>query len=106
MKIYSTSEPYSYQSMATAGHAVQKTEQMQGGTKETGGDTVAISSRGAFQARLEAETRRYAAAARHNADVSGARLEELKLKYQGDSCPVSGMDVTRAMLERVCGPRV
>lgn len=106
MKIYSTSESYPYQAMTASGRAVQKTAELQSAAKDGGGDTVAISPRGAFQVRLEGETRRYAAAARQSAQTSTARMEELKQKYQGDSCPVSGMDVTRAMLERVCGPRV
>ena len=66
-------------------------------------DKVQISSQGSFHAKLQAETKKYAAQVQHNTTLSADRIAQLKLKYQGDACPVSGEDVAKALLEKVCG---
>ena len=69
--------------------------------KENGVDEVKISPEAAFRSQLEAASRPYTR--KMAEEASAQRLESLKEKYQGDSCPVQGMDVARAMLSRVWG---
>lgn len=75
-------------------------------TGKNGIDTVSISSKGSFQSQINAEMKKYANAAKEGYAISPERLEALKRQYQGDRTPVSGDDIAKAILQRVCGEEV
>ena len=72
--------------------------------KESSGfDTIDISPNASFQVKLDAQTKRYSEISKQNSTVSQAKLSELKAKYEGDNCPLSGYDIANAILRNVCG---
>ena len=73
-------------------------------SRETlGVDTVSISPSASFQARLDTKTKAYSVTARSDNEMSAARMECLKIQYQGDCCPITGSDVASKMLRQICG---
>ena len=81
-------------------------ENTSSGNHFSGQDTLNISATASFQARLSAESKKYASIAKAesgNHTISAAELNQLKHNYQGDRCPMSGLDVAGALLNRVLG---
>ena len=103
MEIQGIHEIYQSNSARSTARQVKKPGENPSAAADGTMDTVEISREASFRARLSAESKQYTAAARAAATVPSERLEALKLQYQGDRCPVSGMDVARAILGRVCG---
>lgn len=64
-------------------------------------DMIELSPNATLQTQLAVEKK--AAARSFHAELSDARVAALRLKYQGDNCPVSGSDVAEAMMKRVLG---
>ena len=73
------------------------------GTERIGSDTITISPKASFQAKLDVETKKYAATEKADCGIAPARMEQLKNAYQGDHCPVSGSDIASSILKQVCG---
>lgn len=67
------------------------------------GDVVSISHEAAFRVKLEGYTKQLSAASKTYEAGQQMRVQALKEKYQGDSCPVSGYDVARALMNTVLG---
>lgn len=64
-------------------------------------DTVDISAEASFKAEMSKKAR--ANAVNGSEKTSGARIAELKQKYQGDTCPVSGSDIAKKIIDCVLG---
>lgn len=94
-----------YEIQATSLHAPKKMQQ--GGQpcdqsrRPSSCDSIQVSSQASLQVGLEAKCKEYANGWEES--ISSQRIEALKLKYQGDQCPVSGKEVAMAMMERVTG---
>ncbi len=72
----------------------------EGGVK----DSVVISPEATFRAKLDGAVKKKAADMQAKSEVSASRIAELKEKYKGDATPVSGIDVSKAILARIRGP--
>ncbi|WP_099205320.1 hypothetical protein [Scatolibacter rhodanostii] len=104
MEIKGIYETYHLHSTPIRTHAPQKAEESMSVKKNTDNvDIVNISPQGSFQSKIEAAMEKYSVAAKTRAEVSAERIADLKIKYQGDSCPVSGADVAAAILQKICG---
>lgn len=70
---------------------------------KTGGnaDTIELSSSATFRSQLDSAKR--SLVKKVSADISAERIAELKIKYQGNRCPVPGERVAGAILNRVLG---
>lgn len=66
----------------------------------TGVDSVRISPEGVFRAKLDTAMK---ACVQESRAVPQERLEQLKVSYQGDQCPISARDTANALMQRVCG---
>jgi len=64
-------------------------------------DMIEISSDATFKSQLESAKKSCAQAVR--TEVSPERINELKNKYQGNRCPVTGESVARSIVSRVLG---
>lgn len=65
------------------------------------GDSIEISAKGAYQAKLELI--RQKGMETINRQPSLDRIEQLKKEYAGEKCPVSGCQIAKAMLESFAG---
>lgn len=70
---------------------------------ENSKDTVNISAEASFKSKLNSEVKSYASLASDFSSTSSARIESLKKAYSNDACPVSSIDIARAMSRSVCG---
>ena len=104
MDIKGIQNNYQIHFAALRGKMSQKTEQTPQAQKSRS-DSIDISPAGALQSKVESAAVTYTAIAKENASVSAARIAALKIKYQGDASPVSGMDIAQSILEKVCGDR-
>ncbi|MEG1316987.1 MAG: hypothetical protein RSC86_06390 [Oscillospiraceae bacterium] len=66
-----------------------------------GSDMVAISSEASFRASLNTHIKSYAA--QSTASAAPERLQELRAAYQGDRCPVAGIDIAAAVVKSTLG---
>ena len=66
-----------------------------------GTDTVEISSNGSFKAELGTYSKAYETHSKQ--DASQERVEQLKVSYAGDNCPVSGTDIATAIMKYTFG---
>lgn len=73
-----------------------------GVTDNTGMDVIKISPEAAFRNKLDAAAKSYAQQAEDG--VNSARLETLRRKYDGDSCPVSGAATAQMLLSHLSVP--
>ena len=64
-------------------------------------DTIELSSSAMFRSHLESAKR--SLVKKVSADISAERIAELRIKYQGNNCPVPGERVAEATLNRVLG---
>lgn len=64
-------------------------------------DTIELSSNASFRSHLESAKNSCVKSV--GGGISPERLAELKSRYQGNSCPVSGESVAGAILNRVLG---
>jgi anti-sigma28 factor (negative regulator of flagellin synthesis) len=65
-------------------------------------DSIDISAEASFKAELNKMTKTYASKGKE--EVSGERIAELKQKYQGDACPISGSDIASKIIAGILGP--
>lgn len=86
--------------LSKAGRSANANASQQAGAAAS--DTVDISQKASFQTKLNTEMKK-AFQAQNSAAPSADRLSALKEQYAGDQCPVSSMDVSRAMLRGICG---
>lgn len=107
MEIKGFGDYYSYRSLGSVGRKTSgKGSSPMIGKETTEGDIVKFSPEASFRSQLSAMAKGYAAEVKENeGTVSAQRISELKAQYEGDNCPVSGYDVARAVLNRVCGPK-
>lgn len=66
-------------------------------------DTVNISAEASFKSMLNNEVKKHSVNASDFSQVSTTRINNLKEAYSNDKCPVSSMDIARAMTKSVCG---
>ena len=67
-------------------------------------DKADFSSQASFKAQLGAVAKTYAA--RASEPASAERISELKQQYQGDACPVSGVDIASAIMKYSIGGEI
>lgn len=105
MEIKGIQDIYKVHTPSVQSTSAQKTDDASTGTRNDniGQDTISISPKGSFQNKINAEIKKYAAAAQTDTKISENRIQALKSKYYGDNCPVSGSDIASAMMVRVCG---
>ena len=71
-------------------------------TQET--DKIDISAEASFKAGLNKYAKTYSA--KSSKEASSERISELKQKYQGDACPISGSDIASKIIAGILGPGV
>ena len=105
MEIKPIANYYKMQTTATSINAKKPVEETGAQVTETRGtDKIDISAEANFKAELSKQSKTYAI--KSNEEVSQARISELKLKYQGDSCPISGSDIAAKIISGILGPSV
>lgn len=103
MEIKGLYSHYRVPSAQTAGKAGRAGGHFAAEMKDTAKmDTVDISPDAALKGKVAAASREYAA--RIERGVPAERIAALRVKYQGDACPVSGAEVADAILARVFDP--
>ncbi len=66
-------------------------------------DTIKFSSDATFRSALNSAIKEYSKTAKLISNTSQEKLDSLKIAYQGDSCPVTSMEISGAILNSVCG---
>ncbi len=69
-------------------------------------DTVSFSSEASFKSNLNSVMKDYAIQSKVTESVNHSKVDELKLKYSGDNCPVSGTEIADAMINKICGHKL
>ena len=105
MEIGSIQNYYRMQAAANPANTKKTVEDNTASTIDTRGtDTIDISSEASFKAELSKQAKTYAA--KSNEEVSSQRIAELKQKYQGDTCPISGSNIASKIIAGILGPGV
>ena len=105
MEINSIQNYYRTQAAANSTNTKKITEENSAAAAETREtDKIDISSEASFKAGLSKYAKIYSAKSSEGA--SSERISELKEKYQGDSCPISGSDIASKIIAGILGPSV
>lgn len=103
MEINSIQNYYRLQNAANTGRVKRMPEESASLTSSEsyGTDKVAISSEASFKAELSSFAKVYAT--KNKQEVSPERIEELKMAYKDDNCPVSGRDIASSIIKSTFG---
>lgn len=102
MEINSIQNCYHQINTTTVGHEKKTAEDSTTSPTETyGTDTVEISHDGNFKSELGTYSKAYETHSKQ--DASQERIEQLKVSYAGDNCPVSGTDIATAIMKYTFG---
>lgn len=103
MEINSVQNYYRMQSAATAGNTRKAADE--GSTSAADNrttDVIDISAEANFKSELGKYSKIYSANSKEV--TSSERIAELKQKYQGDTCPISGSDIAGKIISGILGP--
>lgn len=95
---------YKFHSHSLQNRPSQKVDGVSAAQNQTSQDTIQISSQASFQSKMDTAMEKVAADKQFS-QSSSAKIAALKIKYQGDSCSVSGDAIARAILNKVCGDK-
>jgi len=105
MEINSIQNYYRTQAAANSTNAKKTSEENSASATETHEtDKIDISAEASFKAGLSKYAKTYSA--KSSEEASSERISELKQKYQGDSCPISGSDIASKIIAGILGPGV
>lgn len=91
---------YQNRSVSTVNKASKMPEEKPASLAASGEqDVIQISSEATLKLQLDAETK--VCVQKMKEELSAERLEALKEKYAGESCPISGTETAKALINRM-----